>query len=493
MSIPIFSEMETNFAVIQSRFEHCSDLTMYRWSYGPKLGNKALSIYFDTLVLDKRTNYFRQTLQDLITHKLGAGTEVTLEMIITCFSHHVTSQESAFLIETMEQAEQFLLSGCLVIFIDGWNQAICYRTGRFETRQVNEPVTEPVVQGPRESTIENLKKNIGMIRTRIQSASVKFHLIKTGGRARTTLAFGYVDGAVKPEVLAAFVDRISKLPDSDILETSYVEDFLEERTWSPFPQYRYTERTDVAAAAMLSGKIVVLVEGTGSVLICPATFFELLQSSEDFYQRTIIANCIRLLRLFAFLIALGLPSLYIAISTFHTELIPTVLLLAIIDSREGIPFPAFAEAIIMVFIFEVLREAGIRLPRPVGSAVSIVGALVVGEAAISAGIASPIMVVIIALTGIASFALPQYNLAIALRLLQLPLMILSAMLGVFGFMIGCLLIWIHLIQLKSLGVPYMAPLAPWTPSEMQETVYRKPLRRLMKKDKQSRSPLRGKS
>ncbi|MFC4808353.1 spore germination protein [Paenibacillus sp. GCM10023250] len=489
MPVPIFTDMDRNLAYIRSRFNPCSDLVLFRWNYGPKLTRKALSVYLDTLVLDKRSNFFKHLLQDLVAHEVGDGTEVTPDMIIRQFSNHVASEESATLVDELEDVERLVLSGCLIIFIDGWSRALCFRAGRFETRQVDEPVTEPVVQGPRESTVENLKKNIGMIRTRVQSSAVKFNFIQTGGSARTTVAFGYMEGAVGQEALDAFVDRISQLPDADVLETSYIEDVLEERTWTPFPQFRYTERTDVAASALLNGKIIVLVEGTGSVLIGPTTLFELLQSSEDFYQRTLMANFIRILRFTALMIALGLPSLYIAISTFHPEMIPTVLLLAVVDAREGIPFPAFLEAVIMVFIFEILREAGIRLPRPVGSAVSIVGALVVGEASINAGIVSPSMVVVIALTGIASFALPQYNLAVSLRLLQLPLMILSALLGIFGLIIGFSLMWIHLIGLKSLGVPYLKPLAPWTVGELQNTVVRKPLKVLMKQSeaRQTRS------
>ncbi|NBD22728.1 spore germination protein [Paenibacillus glycinis] len=483
MAVPVFSDIDKNSAYLRARFHPCSDLTAYRWHYGPGLRLKAMTFYLDTLVLDKRTNYFKQMLQDLVQHEIGDGSEVTLEMIVKRFGNHIGSEESGLVIDSLEEAEQFILSGCLIIFIDGWDHAISFHPGRFETRQVSEPVTEPVVQGPRESTVENLKKNIGMIRARIQNSSVKFNFLQTGGESRTAIAFGYMEGIVEQQVLDAFVSRIGLLPDGDVLETSYIEDVLEERTWTPFPQFRYTERTDVAASALLNGKIIVLVEGTGSVLIGPTTFFELLQSSEDFYQRTLMSNFIRVLRFAALMIALGLPSLYIAISTFHPEVIPTVLLLAVVDAREGIPFPAFVEAVLMVFIFEILREAGIRLPRPVGSAVSIVGALVVGEASINAGIVSPSMVVVIALTGIASFALPQYNLAVSLRLLQLPLMILAAMLGIFGLMIGFSLMWIHLIGLKSLGVPYMKPLAPWTVGELQNTVYRKPLKALMKSDK----------
>nr|WP_269431703.1 spore germination protein [Bacillus sp. JCM 19034] len=254
---------------------------------------------------------------------------------------------------------------------------------------------------------------------------------------------------------------------------------MEDSTFSPFPQYRYTERPDTATAALLDGKIIVLVHGTGAMLICPALYLELFQSVEDYYQRSFVSTAIRLMRFIAVIIALTLPSVYIALSTFHPEMIPSILLLAIINTREGIPFPALIEAIIMLFFFELMREAGVRMPKPVGQAVSIVGALIIGEAAIQAGIASPIMVVVVALTGISSFAIPQYNLATAYRILQFPLMFLAATLGGFGIMVGLLLILLHLSSLRSLGVPYLAPFAPLRPQKLRDAFIRVPIRYLL--------------
>jgi spore germination protein KA/spore germination protein len=186
------------------------------------------------------------------------------------------------------------------------------------------------------------------------------------------------------------------------------------------------------------------------------------------------SSLVRLIRIISFYIALTLPSLYIALTTFHTELIPTNLLMAIIDTREGLPLPAFLEAIIMVFFFELLREAGIRLPQPIGSAISIVGGLIIGDAAISANITSPMMVIVVALTGIASFSIPQYDIAIAIRILQLPMMIFAAILGGFGIMIFFLILFLHLVNLRSLGQPYLSPLTPFRPKQLLDVFVRKP-------------------
>ncbi|GMK38639.1 spore germination protein [Paenibacillus sp. CCS19] len=454
---PISKQLEANRTRLEQALSKCSDLVYIPWKYGPNMEQDALSVYFQSMVQINNTNYMKTVLQDLVTHEVGPGTEITSDKIMSFFERNGVSDQAAQLTDDIGALVQQLLDGYFVILIDGWDKALVFETANVETRAITEPMNESVVQGPRESTVENMNKNLGLLRVRLRSPQFKLISLNGGGKTRTHVVYGYLEDCVEKELLEEFERRIDKVKQTEILETSYVEKLIQDSTYSPFPQFRFTERPDVAVASMLDGRIVVLVQGTGSMLICPSMFIDLLQSNEDFYHRTIYTTMIRWLRVIAFLFALTLPSIYIALSTFHSEMIPTVLLLAILDSREGIPFPAFFEAFIMEFFFELLREAGIRLPRPVGSAVSIVGALVIGEAAINAGLASPIMVVVVALTGIASFALPQYNMAIALRVLRFPLMVLSAVLGGFGLMFGLLIILWHLITLRSLGQPYMNP------------------------------------
>ncbi|MDQ0876940.1 spore germination protein [Paenibacillus sp. V4I3] len=476
----ISSLLSDNLQRMKEVFDRCNDVTFLQWQYGPEMKHTAFSIFSESLIQKKEHNFFKESLQDLVTHEVGPGTMVTPEDVDFFFNRHVASAQSATLIEDFNVAINEVLHGNLVIFFDQWNKALSYKAIGLETRQVTESVSEPVVQGPRESTVENITKNIGMLRVRLKTSNFKIEMLPPSGQTQTKVAYGYLEGTVNPEMLAEFQKRVAKLQNKEILETSYIEEVIEDSVYSPFPQYRYTERTDVAVASLLAGKIVVIVEGTGSILICPGLLVELLQSSEDYYQRTVIASLIRLLRFFALLIAVCLPSIYIAFSTYHPELIPTVLLLAVINSREGIPFPAVIEAFIMEFFFELLREAGIRLPRPVGSAVSIVGALVIGEAAINAGIASPIMVIIVALTGIASFAIPQYNFAIALRIIRFPIMLFAAIMGIFGIMIAFMLIWLHLANLRSLGQPYLSPIGPFRPRQLKDVLIRAPLGTLMR-------------
>ncbi len=471
----ISTQLSDNLQRITKTFDRCSDFLILPWQYGPELKYSAFSVYSEALIQKKEYNYFKESLQDLVSHEVGPGMTITPEDVNFFFTNHGASAHCAVIIDDFHEAIDKILHGFIVIFVDKWNKAIGYDALALETRQVTESITEPVVYGPRESTVENMKKNIGMLRKRLKTSNFKIETFETTAQTKTKIAYGYLDGTTNPDMLAEFQRRISNIKNTEILETSYIEELIEDSPYSPFPQYRYTERTDVAIASLLDGKIIVMVEGTGSILICPGLLVELLQSSEDYYQRTVVASLIRFIRMIALFIAISLPSIYIAFSTFHPELIPTVLLLAVVNSREGIPFPAVVEAFIMEFFFELLREAGIRLPRPVGSAVSIVGALVIGEAAINAGIASPIMVIIVALTGIASFAMPQYNFGISLRILRFPLMILAGFLGIFGIMIAFLLIWLHLVNLRSLGQPYLSPLGPFRPQQLKDVFVRAPL------------------
>lgn len=471
----ISSSLYANRKRLEQIFANCKDITFIPWNYGPNFQYEAMAIYCITLVKDKKENYFKTVMQDLVTHQIGPSTDVKPDDVINFFESHGASDGTAHAIGDLDRATEDILDGNVVVFFDQWDKALSFRAITLQERQVSENLIEPVVRGPHESTVENLSQNIGLIRIRLKTPDFKLELFKGGGKSNSEIAYAYIEGAVNPETLAEFQERITPAKEMEILESSYIEELLEDSVYSPLPQFRVTERPDVAAAALLDGKIIVMVSGSPSILICPGVFLEFLMSPEDYYQRTVFSSLIRFLRFMAFFLTVFLPSIYIALTTFDPELIPTVLLLAVLNTREGIPFPAFIEALIMVFFFEILVEAGVRLPRPVGSAVSIVGALVIGEASINAGIASPIMVVVVALTGIAKFSLPQYSLQTAVRTLRIIMMCLSSFLGGFGLMIGLLLLLLHMMNLRSLGQPYLAPLGPLRPRQLRDVFIRAPL------------------
>lgn len=476
---PISHSLSDIRGELDKLLSNCHDIVMEPSRYGAEFQYEVLSVHCDTLVEEKEVLFLKSAMLDLASQEAAAFHSISPDNVIRFFENRGITSSRVTVVEGLQHAVQHIMSGHVAIFFDGWNKALSFNAYSVETRAVSEPITEPVVRGPHDSTTEDLAKNIGLLRSRLRNHLFKIEMFTAGGECRTTAAFGYMEGAVNPETLEEFKKRLTAAKEVEILDASFIEELIEDSTYSPFPQYRYTERPDTAVAAVLDGKIVVMVSGSPSIMICPGLFAEFFASSEDYYYRTVEATLLRQLRVIAFFMALTLPSIYIAISTFHSELIPTVLLMAVLETREGIPFPALVEAMLMEFFFELLREAGIRLPRPVGTAVSIVGALVIGQAAIQAKIASPIMIIIVALTGIASFSMPQYSIGVALRVLRFPLMFLSGTLGGFGLMMGLLFIHLHLTALRSLGQPYLAPFAPLRIRELRDIVIRAPLKKLL--------------
>lgn len=486
---PIAAELAVNLQAVKEAFAACHDIVVHPYRYGDALSHDMAVVYCETLIRQPDVSIVKSVLLNMVREMPGEANSASVDRLAAFFERGGASYKPFELLDGLGQAVRSVLEGKMVLLFDGWDKALAFDALSIERRAVTEPSSEAVISGPREGTIEDLHTNIGLLRVRLSTPEFKIEMYETGTHTRQKFVIGYLQNVVKPELLAELKRRVSLIDRTEALDVTYIRELIEDAVYSPFPQYRITERPDVAVSSLLEGKIVILMEGSGTILVCPVKFTELFQSAEDYYQRTVISTLVRWLRMIAFAIALTLPSLYIALSTFHPELIPSNLLLAMLDTREGIPFPAFVEAVLMQFFFELLREAGIRLPRPIGSSVSIVGALIIGDAAISAGIASPIMVVVVALTGIASFSIPQYEIAIALRILSFPLMIMAFFLGGFGLMIGFILILLHLTCLRSLGQPYFAPIAPLRPLQLFDVIVRAPLKvrfRLSKRRKFAR-------
>lgn len=283
---------------------------------------------------------------------------------------------------------------------------------------------------------------------------------KIGKISNTNVAIVFLRGIAKQELVEEVRRRLGQIEIDALLESSYVEQLIQDHPYSPFPQVAATERPDRVVGGLLEGRVAIIVDTSIYVLMVPGELPALMDSPEDYYHQFYYATFIRWLRYISFFVALTLPALYIAITNYHQEMIPTTLFISISAARQGVPFPAFLETLLMEVAFEILREAGIRLPAPVGQAVSIVGALVIGQAAVQANIVSPLMIIVVAFTGIATFTVPQYGLGITVRLLRFPLMISAAFLGLFGVMTALLAVLLHLCSLRSFGVSYLSPLAP---------------------------------
>lgn len=379
---------------------------------------------------------------------------------------------------TREASKNNLVDGILkaniAILIDGKEHALLADLKGFEKRSIEEPTTEVTIRGPRDGFTESIRTNTTLLRRRIRSPKLKIEAYTIGEFSKTDVAIAYIEGIAPNTLLEEVRKRINRIKIDAANGSEIIEEFIEDAPYSPFPQIQDSERPDVAAGNLMEGKVVILVDNTPFNLIVPMTFWSGLQAVEDYYERFIYSTFIRFIRYALFNISLFLPALYVALSTFHPKLIPTTLLISIAAAREGVPFPAIIEALMMEFVFEGLREAGIRLPKAVGSAVSIVGALVIGQAAVQAGIVSAPMVIIVATTGIASFAVPHYNLGLASRMIRFIMLFLAGTLGLYGIVIGFIGLTIHLVNLRSFGVPYFTPIAPQIPSNLKDFLLRAP-------------------
>ncbi|WP_414694862.1 spore germination protein [Paenibacillus sp.] len=368
-----------------------------------------------------------------------------------------------------------ILQGRAVVVVDGLDQAFVIGSPNVPKRSVSQPPTEQTIQGPREGFIEPLIFNLGLLRYRLPTPNLRIKIMRVGRITKSKVAVCYLEGIANPELVEEVQRRIKSVDIDGILDSGFLEQLIEDNHMSPFPQIQNTEKPDRAVGQMIEGRVVILVDGSPFALIAPTVFVQFYQSSEDYASRFLQGSFSRLARVLALLFSLITPSLYVAIISFNPELIPTEFAIAVAGGRAGVPFPSVVEVLVMEISMEILREATIRLPQQVGGALSIVGVLVIGQAAVSAGFASPITVVVIALTTIGSFATPAYNAAFALRMLRFPLIFLAGMFGLYGIVVGLILIGNHALSLKSFGVPYLTPAVPGNWQGMKDLLIRGPL------------------
>ncbi|MFB5759983.1 spore germination protein [Paenibacillus medicaginis] len=465
---PLSGSLDENEQAMKDILRDCSDIIFRKFTVTP--GRKALLVFLEGTVKteDLQLHILQPVIQALI--ETNEGTEVHLEPV----------DETRISLSQVKSADQFrqvteaVLDASAVLFLEGLATAYLFSVKGGMRRGVQEPETEAVIRGPREGFNETLRVNTALLRFKLKNPMFKLYALTLGEQTKTSIALAYIEGIAGEKLIEDVKQRLHQIKIDAVLETGYIEELIEDHPHSPFPQMQYTERPDTVVAQLLEGRFAILVDGTPFALIGPVTMWQMLQASEDYYERFFISNMVRWIRFFFLTIALFLPALYIAVTTFHQDMLPTTLILSIAAARESIPFPAIVEAMMMEVSFEALREAGIRLPKTVGQAVSILGALVIGQAAVQAGIVSAPVVIIVSLTGIASFTIPRFNFAITVRMLRFPLMILAGAFGLFGIIIGMVLITVHLTKLTSFGMPYLAGFSPYSHSDQKDILVRTP-------------------
>ena len=367
----------------------------------------------------------------------------------------------------MEDVVTQVLAGNTVLLLDGCAKGIMISSKMFPTRGVQATDQETAMRGPKDSFTENLRSNTALIRRRIRDSRLKVKQLVAGERSKTDVALMYMEDLVKPEILKQVEHRMRRVSMDVILDSGMLEQLLIKNWKTPFPCMQSTQRPDKTASALLEGRIVLVTDNSPEVLILPASFHTFFQASDDYYNRWEIGSFARLLRYLAAFLAVGFPAFYVAVASFHTEVLPTALILSFAQARQGIPFPVVLEVLLMEMAFELLREAGIRLPGQLGGTIGIVGGLIVGQAAVDAGIVSTIVVIVVALTAIASFSVPNETMASAFRILKFFFILLAAIWGLYGFFLAWLVLIVHLCSLESFGEPYLMP-DEWNLRERRE-------------------------
>ncbi|MGG1554272.1 spore germination protein [Paenibacillus ferrarius] len=466
------NQLQENENALREVFANCSDIVFRRIpSHEP---SETLLIYTDGLI---DTVELEQVFIKPFIYEFELRQERGLSNLRKSIKDGLLPAAQISTSSDMSEIVGGILSGKVAVITQGEPHALLADFTKFPSRSVDEPALEASIRGPREGFTEVLRTNTSLIRRKLATPMLKLESMRIGSVSPTDTVLAYLEGAATPQLIHEVRNRLQRIQLKTVLDSSYIEEYIEDQRFSPFPLIQNTERPDTVASSLMEGKVAILVNGSPNVLLAPMTFWNGFQAAEDHYEKFLYVTAVRIIRFILFVMSLLLPSFYVALTTYHPQMIPVALMMSISSAREGIPFPTVVETLLMEIMFEGLREAGLRLPRAIGSAVSIVGALVIGEAAVQAGFISAPIVIIVASTGIASFSIPRYSMSLPFRLLRFPLLVLSGTFGFFGIGAGIIAILIHLCTLESFGIPYFTPIAPLHVKQLKDTVVRAPRER----------------
>ena len=471
-NVPLTGQLLEDLISLRSQYHNSSDFLCRE----VELGGVRVALLMIEGMVNLQT-FSELLLEPLLNHDFGSaarGEDI----------HRFVQEQSvlaADMVEvyTCQEVFRFIMSGFVVLLIDGIPSGTAFGIQGFNFRSVSEPSGEVNERGSREGFTEPLRINMSMVRRRLKSPALRFELMNLGSASQTDICLIYMTDKVDSRLLREVRRKLRRIRTEVVLTSGYIQPFLEGRPWSMFSDVGTTERPDTLAAKVMEGRICILVDGTPFALITPYLFSENFQSLDDYAHRAYYATFILFIKYLSFTIAILLPALYVAVGTFHPELLPHALLFNIAAAEEVTPFPLMAEALIIHLLYEIMREAGLRLPRPIGHAVSIVGALVIGDAAVTAGLIGSPMILVVAMTAIASFVVPSLYEPVAV--LRLVFILAGGLAGLYGVALACMLVLVNVSSLNSFGAPYMAPISPFSLSAMRDTFIRASFTRLQKR------------
>lgn len=455
----IFSELQKNIDFIKTANNQNFDLVSKDFLCFNK---KVCLFYLNGQVNEEKIEEF--IIEPILNYKQDLNR-------IDELSNKVLSIGNIENIEDIDEAVSAIMKGDAVLFVNGFEACIKCSVSKPESRSVIEPPTSAVINGPREGFIENIKINISLIRKRLPTTSLQLKEIDVGRYTKTKIVMCYLNDIADKKIVKKIEQRLNQIDIDGVIDSQYLVSFLEERKGSIFKQVGKTEKPDIAVAKMLEGRIVILVDGSPLVLTLPFVLFEDLQNSDDYYQRSFRIGIIRILRIVGVLFSILLPGSYVAIQLYHYRIIPIRFLITIMNTTIGIPFTPFLEMLFVIILFEILFEASLRMPKYLGIAISIVGALVLGDTAVKSGLISSPAVMIIALTGISFYTVPEQT--SQLSVLRLLFTMLGGAFGILGLIIGGIMLVNYLVEFNAYGSPYLAPYAPYIKSDLKDGVFKR--------------------
>jgi len=474
-NLKVSNRLDENRKNINNIFDNCTDLIVREFKITGNAKFSAILVYIENMI---EITIFEEAIIGRLTNE---KVEYSYPPNSKEYSQYLLGISDNNIYQDISKIVDSILDGKVALFVDGINEAMIIDINNPPGRDVEEPQSETVLRGPREGFTESISSNITLLRKKIKSTSFKMEEFRVGKETKTKVVIIYLSNIVDPKIVNEVKERINKINIDSVLESNYIKEFIGDEPTSNFPTVYSTEKPDVVAGRLLEGRVSILTDGTPIVLTVPSLFIEFFMNSEDYYLKFVAATVNRWVRYIAFVISTTLAGFYVAITTFHPELIPTSLIVTLIKSRSGVPYPALVECLLMLSVYELLREAGIRMPRALGQTISVVGALVLGQAAVEAGLASTAMVIVISLTALSSFALPSTDMSLALTYPRIVFLLLGGTLGLVGLTCGMIILFLRLTSLRSYGIPYLSPMAPIEGKKLKDIFIRSPLLTKFKK------------
>lgn len=463
-------DIQQEIEKLNQQFLQSSDFTAKEIDWGQ--GEKAILCFYSSLVNKNEVeqNLFKIRRAQITAAFIDLNKEQTPKKTPTLDDSLTVTNERY----DNQKLVEYICNGETIILLLQTKVMIRLNSPEFAHRTPDEPPNEQIVSGSHDGLVENIDTNVSLIRKRIKNNMLVVKKLKIAKETNTDVYCFYLDDVVDKEVLKTLEERIKAFKFDRYLNIGQLVDCLDDNVWSPFPQLLSTERPDRVSANILEGKIVVMTDVSPTAVIGPVTFFSFYQSPDDFSSRVLTGTFYRIMRMFSFLSAIFLPAFYIAIVSFHFEVLPLELANKVKSDINQIPYRPLIEALIMEITIELIREASVRLPKSIGQTIGIVGGLVIGQSIVSAGLVSNLMVIVVAFTAISSFVVPNIELNTTIRVLRFPFMFLAALFGFFGIVIGTFLLVVHLLNLSSLKKPYFSPIIPFEPKEIRKIFIRGP-------------------